>query len=308
MWHEIKIKTQSNALEAIYPILFEYGLSGIVTEDPNDIIYSEHYQGDWDYFEPEARKFEYDGALIKAYIELDNVDALVADLGQAIMALKEFGFSPEPALVSASLVKEEDWANEWKKYYHTFEIADGVTIKPAWEEYSAKADEIVIALDSGKAFGTGTHETTTLCAQMIKKYAQQKNSFYDIGCGSGILAIIAKKIGFENVKGLDIDEIAVVASKDNAALNFDRADAINFSIGTADDLSQPADMIVSNIIADVIIAIAPKIRTLLQKHSYYIASGILDTKLEEVKQALIANNFEIVEIVQKGEWCAIVCR
>ncbi len=308
MWYEIKIKTQSNALEAIYPLLFKHGLSGIVTEDPNDPIFSQNYQGDWDYFEPEARKFEYDGALIKAYIEIEDCESLIHQLSAEIMALKEYGFQPEPALVSSAVVKEEDWANEWKKYYHTFEIAEGIIIKPAWEEYQAKPDQLIISLDSGKAFGTGTHETTTLCAQMIKKYAGAKDSFYDIGCGSGILAIIAKKLGFKTVKGLDIDEVAVDASKENMLLNFADDKAIDFQIGVADDLSLKADMIVSNIIADVIITIAPKVRTLLKENAYYIASGILDTRLEEVKTALVEHKFDIVEIVTKGEWCAIVCR
>lgn len=308
MWYEIKIKTDTQALEAIYPILYNANVSGIVTEDPNDPIYSAGYVGDWDYFEEDARQFEYDGALVKGYIECDDAQTLIDDLRKKILALSDYGFSVGPVEISYTEVHEEDWANEWKKHYKPFVITPGIVIKPLWEDYQSKPEEIVITMDPGKAFGTGTHETTTLCAQMIQKYAKSAQLLYDIGCGSGILAIIAKALGVPRVIGVDIDDKAVEASVENATLN-QFGDTITFLKGNGIELlTEKADIIVANIIADVIIAMASQIDQLMHSDSLFIASGILCERLDDVKNALIDNGFSIVESHVKGEWAVIVSK
>lgn len=310
MWYELKIKTTTEAVEAVNVILYDFDASGIVIEDPNDDFYQEGYEGDWDYFGEEARVFEYDGTLIKAYVEfhVDEVENKVDEIQQRVIDLKQFGLDPGLAEITYTEVHEDDWAHEWKKYYKPFEIAPGLVICPVWEEYTPEPGQRVIFLDPGKAFGTGTHETTSLCAQKILKYRDGVHSLYDVGCGSGILAIIGAFYGIDRVAGVDIDEKAIEASNENAALN-QMDGTIDFKLGNLIDLfSEPADMIVANIIADIIILLAADIHRLMHDKTVFIASGILVEKREVVETALLENGFEILEVEEKGEWCVIVSK
>lgn len=309
MWYELKIKTTSEAVEAVNVVLYDYDVSGIVIEDPKDPMYQEGYEGDWDYFEEEARQFEYEGALIKGYVEFDEsaVASIVGAIRGRLLGLSEFGLDPGPCEITYKEVHEEDWANEWKQYYKPFEIAPGLIIRPVWEDYDPKTDERVIVLDPGKAFGTGTHETTSLCAQKIIKYREGVKRLYDVGCGSGILAIIAASLGIEDVRGVDIDEKAIEASCENAALN--DLGRIDFQLGNLiDKFVEPADMIVANIIADVIVILAEDIVRLMHQNTIFVASGILTEKRSWVETALIEKGFEIIEAEDKGEWSVIVAK
>lgn len=309
MWYELKIKTTSEAVEAVNVVLYDYNVSGIVIEDPNDPMYQEGYEGDWDYFEEEARQFEYEGALIKGYVEFDEtvVEVTVQEIRERLLGLTEFGLDPGPCEITYKEVHEEDWANEWKQYYKPFEIAPGLIIRPVWEEYTPEADERVIVLDPGKAFGTGTHETTSLCAQKIIKYREGVKRLYDVGCGSGILAIIGASLGIEDVRGVDIDEKAIEASQENAALN--GLERIDFQLGNLiDRFSEPADMIVANIIADVIVLLADDIVRLMHENTLFIASGILTEKRQWVEESLVAKGFTLLEAEDKGEWSVLVAK
>ncbi len=308
MWYEIKIDTVTEAVEAIYPILYEYGLSGIVTQDPSDPIYSAGYQGDWDYFEESARQFDYDGARLIGYIELDKAPVdLVKPLKQRIIDLKQYNIAVGPVNINYGEVREEDWANEWKKYYKPHHITDSIVIVPEWEDYQNNGNEITIILNPGKAFGTGTHETTELCGRLIAAYATGCQTMYDIGCGSGILAIIGRTLGVQHVVGVDLSEDAIMASRENMQLN--AISDIEFTKGDLTVLPQkPADLIVANIIADVIIDMAPQLVDKLSENGHFIGSGILNERLPEVVTALQANGFTIVETRSKGEWSAVVAK
>ncbi len=308
MWYEVKIDTETEAVEAIYPILYEYGLSGIVTQDPNDPIYSAGYQGDWDYFEESARQFDYDGARLIGYIELEEAPVtLVKTLKQRILDLKQYNIAVGPVEISYSEVREEDWANEWKKYYKPHHITENIVIVPEWEDYHKKANEMTIILNPGKAFGTGTHETTELCARLIEAYAANSHTLYDVGCGSGILAIIARKLGIKKVVGVDLSEDAIMASRENMQLN--AIEDIEFLKGDLTVLpKKPADLIVANIIADVIIDMAPQLVGKLSDNGHFIGSGILNERLPEVITALQSSGFKIIEKRSKGEWSAVVAK
>ncbi len=308
MWHEIKIDTVTEAVEAIYPILYEYDLSGIVIQDPNDPIYSVGYQGDWDYFEEAARQFDYEGARLIGYIELDKAPVdLVKTLKQRILDLKQYNITVGPVNISYSEVREEDWANEWKKYYKPHHITENIVIVPEWEDYHKKGNEMTIVLNPGKAFGTGTHETTELCGRLIEAYAAGRQTMYDIGCGSGILALIGRKLGVQHVVGVDLSEDAIMASRENMQLN-DIAD-IEFLKGDLTVLpKKPADLIVANIIADVIIDMAPQLANKLSVKGRFIGSGILNERLPEVVTALQSSGFTVVETRSKGEWSAVVAK
>ncbi len=307
MWYEITLDTQSEAVEPIYPILYDLGLTGIVTEDPNDPIYSVGYQGDWDYFEEDARQFDHDGARLIAYIELTgSVEPLLAQLKQRVLALKQFDIAVEPVEISYRTVVEEDWANEWKKYYKPHHITAKIVIVPQWEDYQPSDQELIITLNPGKAFGTGTHETTELCAGFIAAHATAK-TLYDIGCGSGILAIIGRKLGIKQVVGVDLSHDAIMASRENMQLN--GIDDIAFLEGDMTLLpAEPADLIVANIIADVIIDLAPQLAAKLTNGGLFIASGILNERRFEVADALEKAGLQIVEYATKGEWTALLAK
>ncbi len=308
MWYEITLDTQSEAVEPIYPILYDLGLTGIVTQDPNDPIYSVGYQGDWDYFEESARQFDYDGARLIAYIELDgSVECLLEQLKQRVLALKQFGFAVEPAEISYRTVVEEDWVNQWKKYYKPHHITDKIVIVPQWEDYQASDQELIITLNPGKAFGTGTHETTELCANFIANYAATADALYDIGCGSGILAIIGRKLGIKRVVGVDLSHDAIMASRENMQLN--GIDDIAFFEGDMTLLpAAPADLIVANIIADVIVDLAPQLAVKLTTGGLFIGSGILNERQAEVATALEKAGLQIIEYATKGEWSALLAK
>ncbi len=308
MWYEIQLDTQSAACEAIYPILYDLGLSGIVTQDPNDPMYRDGYQGDWDYFEPEARQFDYDGARLIAYIELDEApEALIAELKRRVLALRQFDIAVAPADTRYRLIVEADWANEWKKYYKPHHITDRIVVVPQWESYQPSATELTIVLNPGKAFGTGTHQTTGLCAGFIARYAPVSKRLYDVGCGSGILAIIGRKLGIKEVYGVDVSTDAIAASMENMQLN-DMGD-IDFKLGDMSSLpAAPADLIVANIIADVIVDLAPQLAAKLTAQGHFIGSGILNERLDAVADALTAAGLTVVERATRGEWSAIVAK
>ena len=244
-WYQIIIKTDSELSDIVSAILYELEVSGIEIIDPNDEFYKESYEGDWDYFDKDDIDFEYDGALIKCYFETDNIEKIVETLK---IKLKEFNIKFDE--ISYNEVKDTDWANEWKKYYETFKIGEKIVIKPSWEEYKLKDDEIVIEIDPGGAFGSGTHETTGMCVEFIEKYMKHGSRVFDIGTGSGILAICAAKLGANEVIAGDIDEEAVRTTKENIKIN-NLGNIVTVKHGDLMEVvTGKADVVIANIIAE----------------------------------------------------------
>lgn len=307
-WFELKIKTTSEATEAISNILIELGCEGVAVEDPNDPIFGEGYEGDWDYFDKSEMTFEYDGALIKTYVEDTGMEALIEAIKERIEGLGEFGLDYAPGTIETSEVFESDWANEWKKYYKPTKIGEHIVIKPSWEAYEPEPSDLIIEIDPGGAFGSGTHETTSMCIEQLDKRVKPDTTVFDIGCGSGILAIAAAKLGAKEVIAVDLDEAAVVTSKENVILNHveNQVEVIHGNL--MDVVDGKADIVVANIIADIICFLSESIHQFLHQDSVFIASGIINTKLEQVLTTLKANNLEIVEVVEKGEWAAVVSK
>lgn len=216
--------------------------------------------------------------------------------------------------------EDKDWINNWKEFFHPFRLEDNIVIQPTWTEIAdAKEDDIVIYIDPGTAFGTGSHETTKLCITNLKKYIAKdgQTEVLDAGCGSGILSIIAMKLGAKKVYGIDIDELAVKASKENLELNkiqeelyeIVKGDVIGdreFAKNVA-DIGQ-YDIVVANILADVIIPLSAVIRPFMKENGVFITSGIINTKEQAVKEALLTNGFEIVDTTYMGEWVSIVAK
>ena len=306
-WTEITIKTTTEAVEAVTNILYDMNVGGVSLEDPKDFKFQKKNEYDWDFVEEEIFNSGYDGVIIKTYItEERDVTDDINIIKERINALKGFGIDIGDAIVELSEVDEQDWANEWKNYYKPTKIGEKIVVKPTWEEYEKKEDDLIVELDPGMAFGTGTHETTTMCIQQLEKYVNENSKVFDIGCGSGILAISAAKLGAKDVLAVDLDEVAVKVSKENVSLN--NVDVKVRHGNLMEVVNDKADIVVANIIADIIKILAKDIKNFMKEDAVFISSGIIHKKVDEVKNSLEENGLEIVEIQTLGEWNAIVSK
>ncbi|MEG1310999.1 MAG: 50S ribosomal protein L11 methyltransferase [Romboutsia sp.] len=309
-WIEVTIKTTTEAVEAITNILDELRTGGVSIEDPKDFYFNKQNSLDWDYVDEELyKKSNYDGVLIKTYIsEEKNVLELVETIKQRVLGLKEFGIDIGDGRVSLNNVNEEEWATAWKAYYKPTKLGEKIVVKPTWEEYKEQTGDLIIELDPGMAFGTGTHETTTMCIRELEKYTKEDSKVFDIGCGSGILAIAAAKLGAKNVIAVDLDEVAVKVSKENVAANNVDEDVEVLYGNLTDVIKDKADVIVANIMADIIMILVKDIHNFMKEDAVFISSGIIHAKVDEVSASLIENGFEIIEVQTLGEWNAIVSK
>ena len=309
-WTEVTIKTTTEAVEAISNILMEERCGGVMIEDPKDFLFQKKNELDWDYVEEEVfNKSGQDGVLIKTYIpEERNVLELIETVKARIALLPSFGLDIGEGSVSLSNVNESDWANEWKKYYKPTKVGKKIVVKPSWEEYEKQEGDLIIELDPGMAFGTGTHETTSMCIRELENYVDETKTVFDIGCGSGILAIAAAQLGAKEVVAGDLDEVAVKVSKENCEINH-VSDKVVVKHGSLFEVvDSKADVIVANIIADIIKILAKDVSKFLKENGVFISSGIILAKIDEVCEALEENGFEIVKVERLGEWSAIVSK
>jgi ribosomal protein L11 methyltransferase len=308
-WYEIKILTTHEAVEAVSNLLFKYDIGGVVIEDPDDVIYTDSYNGDWDYIDlgkvlPTEKR-----AVVKGYVShIDNREQVIEELKNEMKNIAEAGLDIGDYDVHIKETDDADWANEWKKYYKPFRVGESLVIVPTWETFETKVDDVVLTIDPSGAFGSGTHETTFTCMEAIEKYQNPGDIVFDIGCGSGILAVASALLGASEVTGVDFSRTACVTARENVAVNQveDRVKIVEGNL--ADDISGKADLFVANIIADVIIELSDYAGDYLKEDGYFIASGIINGKYEAVCEALNKNNFEIVEIVDKGEWHTIISK
>lgn len=307
-WVEIQVKTTTEFEEIVANIMYDLGVTGLAIEDPRDILEFEQLEGDWDYIEPSLFDLESNSITIKAYFPegedlLDKIELARDNIERK--PLKEHGKSLGEVTILE--VYEKDWSEAWKKYFKPLKIGEKIVIKPSWEEYKKVEDEIIVELDPGMAFGTGTHETTILCIRALEKYVRKGNVVYDIGCGSGVLSIVAAKLGAKKVIGVDLDPVCVNVSNENIVIN-EVSSAIEIKKGNLlDVVDGKADIIVSNIIAEVIINMVDSLKNYLFDEGIFIASGIINEKVGVVEQALIRNGFKILEINRMEDWASIVC-
>ncbi len=304
-WVEIKVKTTTEAIEAVSNIFYEAGVAGVVIEDPK-IYLRPHDPEEWDYLDiPEGLDFEV--AQVTGYlIEDSSLAERTQAIRDRISELPSYGLDIGKGEVVLTTISETDWSSAWKKYYKPTHIGKNIVVKPSWEVYKPERDEIVVELDPGMAFGTGTHETTMLCLEILEKYIKNGITVIDVGCGSGILSIASGKLGAEQVLAIDRDENAVRIARENIkrndletcvrAIKGDKLQNINFK----------ADIIVANIIADVIIDLSKDVALCLKDNGVFIASGIIKDRKLSVIEALEKNGFDLIEQFEKGEWVALV--
>ncbi|KXH87396.1 50S ribosomal protein L11 methyltransferase [Sporosarcina sp. HYO08] len=308
-WSEISIHTTHEATEAVANILHEAGASGVIIEDsmePTRI----HEDRFGEIYALQKEDFPVDGVIIKAYLPVNNfLIETMKDISLSIERLTEFGLDVGHNTIHTSEIDEEDWATAWKQFYHPVKISERFTIVPTWEQYEpVESDELIIELDPGMAFGTGTHPTTVMCLQALEKYVESGQTIIDVGTGSGVLAIGAALLGADHVHALDLDDVAVVAAKENISLNH-VSDRIKVTHGNLLDSVKPgADLIVANILADVIMSFSEDAFTVLRDEGLFIVSGIIVQKRELVKEDLIAKGFDIIESVLMEDWVALVAR
>ena len=213
--------------------------------------------------------------------------------------------------VDTGNVREEDWANNWKQYFKPMKVGEKLLLCPTWEAENLKGEDterIKLLIDPGMAFGSGQHETTKLCMELIEKYITPDTNMLDVGTGSGILGIAGLLLGAGNVTGVDIDALSVKVAKENADIN-GVGDKFVVKCGNlADDISGKFNMITANIVADIILMLMPDAKNLLSDDGIFIMSGIIDMRYEDVEKGLVENNFEIIEVKRERGWCAITAK
>lgn len=306
-WIEVGIITSSEAVEAVTGILYNTGVKGVSIEDPEDIEYKKKNPGDWDYFD-ETLLLVKDGAIVKGYYKQDeHLDEYLRYIKDSINNLEQFGIDKGKGLITATKVNEEDWENNWKKYYKPAKIGDRVVVKPIWEKYEPNSEEIVVELDPGMAFGTGTHETTRMCIKALEKYVKPESTVFDIGTGSGILAITAAKLKAKEVIGVDLDPVAVKSATEN--VNYNNIDNIKILHGNLMEVVEgKADIVIANIIADVIIFLVEGVKEFIATGGRFISSGIIKDRKDDVVKKLEESGFIVEEVNIDGEWVCIVAK
>jgi len=213
------------------------------------------------------------------------------------------------ATLEVITVAESDWANNWKKYYKPMRVGKNIVIKPSWEEYSQGENDVVVELDPGMAFGTGTHETTRMCMEQLEKYITPETDILDVGCGSGILAITGLLLGAKSATGVDIEAVATKVARENGEMNGFIEPKYTIKQGNlVDAITGKYDVVVANIIADVIIILSNDIKAYLKPSSVFICSGIIDDRANDVEKALTQNGLQIINIIKQGEWVAMTCK
>ena len=297
-WTQIKVKVKLERLDeavAIMNMVSNY----LQIEDYSDIDLKTCYG---DLIDEAILNADKTVAYVSVYLPIDGG---VAD---TLVFLRErFGTLNPEAEITVSGVNEEDWANSWKAYYKPIKIGERIVIVPAWEKYTAEPDEIVVRMDPGMAFGTGTHETTRLVIKLLEKYIKSGMRVADVGCGSGILAICASKLGAGECKAYDIDPVAVKVANENIK----DSGLTNVTCDVSDLLKQvdksggTYDVICANIVADIIIRMMPDVGALMDENSVILASGIIVERSEDVINGFAEHGFKIVERIDENGWCAL---
>lgn len=306
-WIELKVITRSEVLEMVSSIFDSFDIAGIEVEDPNDIKKNQS-ENSWDYTDTSLLEHNGKAASITAYFENGtDIKKITGVIEQKLFEIRKMGFDIGEGKIEIKAVHEKDWADNWKKYYKPTKVGKNIVVKPVWETYSKRDGEIVIEMDPGMAFGTGTHETTRMCISDLEKCVKKNSTVFDIGCGSGILGITASKLGAKDVFCVDLDPEAVKAAHENSSLN----KALNIYIkqgNLTDVLKGTADVVVANIIADAIIELSGSIRKFLKKDGVFISSGIIKERKDEVIDSLHKNGFKIVKEDEIGDWVAIISK
>lgn len=301
---ELTVITSHAGSELVADVLSEYAPEGVSVSDIQDVIDLEKRGNYWDYADDGIYSAD-KRVIIKTCFPIDAADETIGEIEKRLCALKAAcEFDLGPLEISRRVFDGDAWRDEWKERFKPIKI-DEIVVVPEWIKYEPEAGEKVVLIGSNMAFGTGEHETTSMCVRFLCKYVKPDSSVIDVGCGSGILGLSAAKLGAKDVVMTDLDECAVTAAKENAALNGVTNVTVKLK-NLLDDESVKGDVIVVNIMAEVLIAFAPHIGKNLKKGGVVILSGILKDRLDKVKTAYAGNGFTFIEDRTEGEWSAAV--
>ena len=299
-WTDIRLTVAQKDAEQAEAVATMIAEGGIYIEDYSDIEEQVEQIAHVDLIEPELLEKPRDVVIIHLYLEPGAQPAETLAVVQARMEAAGIAYT-----VETEGIEQEDWQNGWRKYYHPLEIGRRLAVVPSWQEYDT--DRVKLLLDPGLAFGTGGHETTSLCLEALDELVQGGERMLDIGTGSGILAIAALKLGAASAEGVDIDPVAVRTAVENAALN-QVEDRFSGLVGDlSDQASGTYQIITANIVANAIISLSPAVPGLLAEGGHFIASGIIDTRADEVEEALRAAGLAVVARKEKRGWVCFVC-
>ena len=305
-WIEITIHTTNEASEIVESILLDYGSTGVAIEDPTTL--EENLHDDFGTIvELSPTDYPEVGVIVKGYInELNFDDETFNRFKDELEQLGKNINIGEFFKIETTTIQDSDWENSWKDYFDILNIGEKFVIVPTWREYENEDDKYVINIDPGMAFGTGGHETTSLCIKNLEKYVKPHNNVIDVGCGSGILSIAASYLTDGNLKAVDLDKLAVDVSRENFALNNleNRIEVEEASLLTKE--TKKYDVIVANILAHIIELMLEDAYKLLEDGGYFITSGIIKDKKDELLEKMLEQGFKLVEETSDNEWYSFV--
>lgn len=319
-WLKVSIYTTSEAIEPLAGRLYGVGITGIEIEDEqdfNDFLENNHEY--WDYVDEDLVESKKGETKVIIYVS-DNAAGheMLLSVRDEINSMKAIDTENSFGRLEIKTegLNEDDWANNWKKFYHPIEIGEKIMIKPVWEELKEPTDRVVFNIEPGLSFGTGSHETTQLCLLNLEKYIKPGMKVLDLGCGSGILSVIALLLGAESAVAIDIDPNAVGIAYENAERNGigkDRYTVYAGNILTDNEIQKKIaeteyDIVLANIVADVIIGLTPAAKTYIKKDGVFITSGIISDRVEDVKSALSESGFSVLDVKHRKDWVSITCK
>lgn len=304
---EVTVRTTEEIYETIANLIWELGAGGVVIEDPR-VIQRHIENSDWDAWEFPEELLEQEDIIVKGYFPVDaDLVKTMASFQENVEKIKGH-FAGGKIEVTETEVAAENWATSWKAFYKTERIGERVVIKPSWEEYNSRPEEVVVELDPGMAFGTGNHPTTAMCIRALESTVFPGCLVLDVGTGSGVLAVTAAKLGAGQITAVDYDPVSIDAARENIRLNgvADRVNVIQSDLLTG--IENKADVVVANIIAKVIIRLIPQAADLTKPNGWFISSGIIQDRLTDVLEALKQSPFRVEKIIEEGEWAAVIAR
>ena len=308
-------------LEPVEGVLYQCGLNGLMIHDEADFAeFLENPNREWDYVADELVEEKQEQTTGITFFLRDNLYGReqLSQIKSALQSVKETEKELDLGSLEVTMknVAEEDWANNWKKYFKPFPVGDKIMIKPSWEELPAQTDKIILKIDPGHIFGTGTHETTQLCMELIEKYVKKDDMVLDIGCGSGILSIASLLLDAKEADAVDIDPNAIQIAYENSDRNDIDRSRYHVKAGNiledkelqASYSGKKYDLVAANIVADVIIALTKQVPDYIKDGGIFLCSGIITERKEDVLKALKAANFAVLDIKEKTSWVAIATR
>ncbi|NLN97121.1 MAG: 50S ribosomal protein L11 methyltransferase [Eubacteriaceae bacterium] len=307
-WTEVQVTTTAEAEDAVVNIFYDAGAQGVAVESSNNLLVIKD-DPTVNAVDESILNMDPEISVVRGYFSEEwGVDACIDKLLDGLRYLPETGLHHGECEMSIREMADEDWVNSWKEFFKPTRIGKRIVIKPSWEHFEKKPQDIVIEMDPGMAFGSGTHETTQLCVRALEQHLKEGDHVIDIGCGSGILSIVAKELGAKKVIAIDLDPVAVDVAKTNFAHN-QMEGVISLRQGDLTEVLGPedqADIVVANIMADTIITLSETVSDFLKPGGLFISSGIINESIGKVLIALEEKGYELISLESIGEWNVIV--